>query len=72
MGILPRLVTGCTPRCMALAVCAVLTAVVLGGCGTVGAEFATDAALEHAGYRNVNMNDTTGSGAPRGGVVGVT
>ncbi len=57
---------------MALAVCAVLTAVVLGGCGTVGAEFATDAALEHAGYRNVNMNDTTGSGAPRGGVVGVT
>jgi hypothetical protein len=47
-------------------------AAILGGCGTVSAEFATGAALEHAGYRNVNMNDSTGSGVPRGGVVSVT
>jgi hypothetical protein len=49
-----------------------LLAIALAGCAALGAALRTSSALQGAGYQNANVNVSTGSGLPAGGVVTVT
>jgi hypothetical protein len=57
---------------VALFACSALTALLLGGCGTLSAAFTTSAILAREGFQNVNIDVATGSAEPVGGVVNVS
>ena len=62
-----------TARLLILALAlAVVGCAVLAGCAALGAALHTSLALPGAGYQNANVNVSTGSGLPAGGVVTVT
>jgi hypothetical protein len=57
---------------VAPAACLLVLAVAVAGCAALGAALRTGAALQSAGYQNVNVNVTTGSSLPAGGLVSVS
>lgn len=58
-------------RAAALASCLLLVLAVA-GCASLAAEAQTGSALDEAGYQNVSINVTSGSGEPSGGVISVS
>lgn len=58
-------------RATALAGCLLLVLAVA-GCASLAAEEQTGSALQKAGYQNVSINVTSGSGEPSGGIISVS
>ncbi len=59
-------------RFAGLAATLLLLALTVSGCSFVSAAIRTSSALQNAGFRNVSLNITTGSGLPPDGVVRVS
>jgi surface antigen len=68
----PAVTPDCLRRIAASAAWLLVLALAVAGCAALSAALQTSAALQSAGYQNVNVNVATGSGSPSGGLVSVS
>jgi hypothetical protein len=71
-GLLPAAAGAARARHVAVLAVGLLLALAVAGCASLAAEAQTGSALEHAGYQNVSINVTSGSGEPAGGIISVS